>query len=171
MSEVIILKDSTKVGTMEIDKFVVANETAAVIAKAVHLPEQVQVDAVDRMIARTPGYFELTAEEQHNKIHVALVQESVVGYLVETGQIDMTKKDVMYEIKIDAEGGIHIEVMYPNTPREVRRKMKAAVGKKQMERTESIMQMISADEDLMERAKKKLAERIKEAKPALKRIK
>jgi len=173
-----IIQHKRTVYGMDVHEIIVSEAAVESILKLPHgrLTKEEQQDAVRRLVARTPNYDELEANDAGEKIIVALTQETVVKYLAVTDVIDTDKHDITYECGIDEEGSIHVTVMYPNTPREVRRAVKKQLGEKEMKRQEEIMSEVMAQPELLERAKAKLEEKIKNTKQKqksnfLKRIK
>lgn len=158
-----IIKHKRNVFGMDVDEIIVSDAAVQSILQlqTSQLTKTEQSEAVARLVARTPDYEQLDAEVAGHKIIVALTQETVVKYLAETGEIDGTKEDVSYECGIDEEGSIHVTVMYPNTPREVRRAIKKQLGAKEMARQEQVMEEVMNQSHLLEEAKKKLAMKLK----------
>lgn len=168
-----IFKTESKVGAMDIHDFVVSGGAIEYILKVTTLTKEEQLDAVERLVRRTPNYLALEQEEAQEKIKVALTQDTVVAYLAETGEIDTKKDDTVYECGIDQEGSIHVKVMYPNTPRSIKRALKKQLGEKEMKRQEKVLTDIMSQPTLLEKAKERLEEKMKEnkGKANLKRIK
>lgn len=167
-----IFKTESKVEQMDVHDFVVSGFAIEYILKATTLTKEEQLDAVEKLIARTPNYLSLESEVAYEKIKTALTQETVVAYLVEIGEINTRRHDIVYECGIDEEGSIHVKVFYPNTPRHIRREIKKQLGQKEMKRQEDILNGVMNQPELLEKAKKKLEEKMKDTrKTSLKRIK
>lgn len=159
-----IFKTSQKVHNMDIDTFVVSGFAIENILKVTDIPRERQLEAIDKLVARTPDYLELEPEDAYAKIKVALTQETVIAYLEHEQQIDTKKHDVMYECGIDLEGSIQLKVFYPNTPRDVRRAIDKQLGAKGKKKQEEAIEFLGMNEDLLEAAKRKLEEKVKTAK-------
>jgi hypothetical protein len=170
-----IFKSSEKVFNMDIDTFVVSGFAIENILKVTEIPRERQLEAIDKLVARTPDYLDLEPEDAYGKIKVALTQETVIAYLEHEGQVDTSKRDVMYECGIDQEGSIQLKVFYPNTPRDVRRAIDKQLGEKGKREQQEVIELLGMSDDLIEAATRKLEEKIKtvgaKKKPALRRIK
>lgn len=160
-----IIQHKREVYGMDVHEIIVSEAAVESILKLPQgrLTKEEQQDAVRRLVARTPNYDELEANDAGEKIIVALTQETVVKYLAMTDVIDASKHDITYECGIDEEGSIHVTVMYPNTPREIRRAIQKDLGAKEMKRQEEALNEVMSQPELLERAKQKLEEKIKSA--------
>lgn len=158
-----IIQHKREVFGMDVHEIIVSEAAVESILKLPQgrLTKEEQSQAINRLVSRTPDYNELEATDAAEKIIVALTQETVVKYLAITDVIDSSKNDITYECGIDEEGSIHVTVMYPNTPRDVRRAIKKQLGEKEMKRQQQVMSEVMAQPELLERAKQKLEQKIK----------
>lgn len=164
-----IILQKSKVQQMDIHDIIVTTEAIEYILHTTKLSKEHQEETVAKLVARTPDYHELEMEDALAKITTALTQESVVAYLAHEGIIDTDKHDVMYECGIDEEGSVHVKVMYPNTPRDIRRMLDKKLSKEEKANMEQIVEKLGNDPVLLKAAEQRLIERAKEAKKSQKK--
>lgn len=97
------------VSNMTIKKVAVPQSTVLNILNAYELPKEDQSKAVIELVNRTTGWLELDTEVQHEKIKLALTQETVACFLNEK---NILKGCSMYECGIDEEGTIVVNGFY-----------------------------------------------------------
>lgn len=151
-----------KVHNMDVERILVAGFAIKDILERTKLTVKAQEEAVDRLVERTPMFFSMEPEEVHEKIKIALTEETVVEYLRHEGII--RKKADMVEVGVDKEGSLVVTAFYTNVPREIRRAIQKQVSKKEMARMDKAVNILSGDNNLIDLAQKKLEKLKKEGK-------
>ncbi|MEK1828890.1 hypothetical protein AAAC51_07015 [Priestia megaterium] len=136
---------------MNIEYIHVSEEAVEPILKSVQLVEKSQQEAVDKMIDRTPNYFELDSKEQVAKIKMVLTTETIVEYL---RLHDYIKKDVdMLEIGINDEGTTIVSAFYVEKGELENEVFKDQMSEKDVEELERQYNALDGSVNIYEEAK------------------
>jgi len=142
------------ISNMEKERILVAGFAVVDILARTKLSIEAQDEAVDKLAARTPYLFQMEPTQIHEKIKVALTQETVIEYLRHEGII---RKEVdMVEAGIDEEGSVVVTAFYTKVSREIRRAIQKNMKPEDMERMEQAINLLDQDVNLVEAAAKKL---------------
>lgn len=107
-----VFKTIEEYANMIKERFVVPQNMTAKILKDYLLDEELQKEAVNKLVDRTPHFLELSEEERIQEITAVLTLETVAYYLNDTGQIRPGSN--MYENGFDENGNVILDVFYIN---------------------------------------------------------
>lgn len=108
--EIPIFKDIRPFKNMTIHHFTVPFASIERIIPLVQLPLEMQEYATAELVKRTPNWLDLEEDAQMELIKASLTQETVLQYLINTGQV--TEDAELYENSFDSEGTLHLDVFY-----------------------------------------------------------
>ncbi len=160
----IYLVEYPRMSNMDMQRIVVSNPAIIEILKIIQLTKEEQEEAVDQLVARTPEWMELEAEDQITRIKSTLTMESVIEYLRSIETI-RPQADIV-EVGVDTEGSVVVVVYYTNMNREQRRHMQQAMtddDKSKIAQAVNQFDMIMEQGNIIDLAKAKL-ERMAKAK-------
>lgn len=139
---------------MDMERIYVANFVVAEIVKHFVLVPALQMEAVDKLVDRTPNWMEIDEHKQVEMIKAVLAQEAVIEYLRQEGHI---RKNVdMVETGIDEEGSYVVTAFYTQMNREMKRMLKNKMSKKDQDRLEAAVNILDGNENLIDLAAAKL---------------
>lgn len=151
-----IFISTNELSNMQIDRIQVTDFAIQTILKTIHLNKEVQEEAIDRMIDRTPTYFALTSAEQIDKIKITLTFETVVEYL---RLKDYIRENVyMIETGVDVEGTIVISAFYVKSTEVTDKVFNDSISEEQEKQLEKDINIIDSSINVVEEAKKRLKE-------------
>ncbi|PFB64374.1 hypothetical protein [Bacillus cereus] len=143
-----------EVANLNMEHIHVSDFAIQTILKTIRLTPEVQAEVIDKMVERTPGYFQLTPEEQVNKIKTTLTIETVVEYLrlheyIREG-IDMI------EVGIDPEGSIIVSAFYVEQNETLDKVFRKDLTPEEIDQLEKEVNILDGQVNIYEEAKKRL---------------
>lgn len=146
--------ETSDVSNMTMDKITVPQAAAAAILKTIHLTEEAQHDAMDKLLNRTPNYHELSTEEATEKIKVMLTMETVVEFL-RLGEYIPPSVD-MIEVGIDGEGSIVVTSYDVKQDETTEKLFEGSISEEEVENLERAVNLFDTDLNIFEEAKKRV---------------
>ncbi|PFP65215.1 hypothetical protein COK00_11380 [Bacillus cereus] len=143
-----------EVANLNMEHIHVSDFAIQTILKTIRLNPEVQAEVIDKMVERTPGYFQLDPEEQVNKIKTTLTIETVVEYLrlheyIREG-IDMI------EVGIDPEGSIIVSAFYVGQDEALDKVFRKELTPEEIDQLEKEVNILDGQVNIYEEAKKRL---------------
>lgn len=154
-SEVLgIFITKNKISNLDVEYIHVTDFAIQTILKSIRLTGEAQEEVIDKMVNRTTGYFQLTPEEQVDKIKTTLTMETVIEYLrlneyIRVG-IDMV------EAGIDEEGSIVVTAYYVEKTEELEKVFGEDMSEEEIDELERQVNILDGSMNIYEEAKKKL---------------
>ncbi|MEX3713411.1 hypothetical protein ABFV99_13485 [Cytobacillus horneckiae] len=149
-----IIITKKEISNMNVEHIHVTDFAIQTILQSIHLNPEVQEEAIDRMVDRTPDYFTLEPEEQVDKIKIALTYETVIEYLRLN---DYIRDEVnMLETGIDEEGTIVVTAFYIKDTDLTKEVFKDELTEEQELQLEKQMNILDGSINIYEEAKKRL---------------
>lgn len=155
-AELLGLTTSTaKISNMSIETITVPDKVIQSVLKHIRLNQDAQDEVMDKLVDRTPGYFELHPEEQVAKVTTALTIETVIEFLRLTEYI---REDVsMLENGISDESAIVITAYYIRDHEVTNKVFADEMTEEQVNQMEREINLFNSEVDIYEEAKKRLA--------------
>lgn len=136
------------------ERIYVANFVVAEIVKHFTLLPIAQMEAVDKLVDRTPNWMDIDEHEQVEMIKAVLAQEAVIEYLRQQGHI---RKEVdMVESGIDEEGSYVVTAFYTKMNREMKRMLQKQMSKADQDKLETAVNILDGNDTLIDLASAKL---------------
>lgn len=149
-----IFVQKNEVSNLNMETIHVTDYAIQTILKTIRLNPEVQEEVIDKMVDRTPDYFNLSPEEQTNKIKTTLTIETVIEYLRLEGYI---REGIdMVEVGIDEEGSLVVQAYYVAKTELTEKVFKEQMTEEQMEEYERQINILDGSMNIYEEAKKKL---------------
>lgn len=149
-----ILITKNEVSNMNMEYIHVANFAIETILKTIRLNESAQIEAVHKLVDRTPNWMELEPEEQSYKIKTVLTIETVIEYLRLENYI---REDIdMIEVGIDPEGTIIVSAFYIKKNEITDKVFKEQYTEEQIEQMEKQLNILDGSINIYEEAKKRV---------------
>jgi len=149
-----ILITKNEVSNMNMEYIHVANFAIETILKTIRLNEPAQIEAVNKLVDRTPNWMELEPEEQSNKIKTVLTIETVIEYLRLENYI---REGIdMIEVGIDPEGTIIVSAFYIQKDEVTDKVFKDQYTEEQINQMEKQLNVLDGSINIYEEAKKRV---------------
>ncbi|MES9681719.1 hypothetical protein ABWK22_02140 [Gottfriedia acidiceleris] len=144
----------SEVSNLNVEYIHVTDFAIQTILKTIRLNPEVQAEVIDKMVERTPGYFQLKPEEQVNKIKTTLTIETVIEYLRLNEYI---REDIdMIEVGIDEEGSIVVSAFYVAKTEVLEKVFTEELTEEQTNELEKQINILDGSINIYEEAKKRL---------------
>lgn len=143
-----------EISNLNVEYIHVTDFAIQTILKTIRLNQEAQQEVIDKMVDRTPNYFQLDPEVQVSKIQTTLTIETVVEYLrlheyIREG-IDMI------EVGIDQEGSIVVSAFYVEKTETLEKVFNEEMSEEQINELEKQVNILDGSINIYEEAKKRV---------------
>lgn len=149
-----IVITKNEISNLNVEYIHVAEYAIDPILKSIRLTPAAQQEAVDKMVDRTPDFFELEPEVQTNKIKTVLTIETVIEYLRLN---DYIREGIdMIEVGINDEGTIIVSAFYVAKTELTEKVFSEEMTEEQIDEMERQINILDGSINIYEEAKKRV---------------